>query len=171
MAPKRSGNAAAAAFWRFSLNFYSRPGVADALIALQDKAGRDVNLILFGLWLGLSGRGRLDVAALAAAELATRKLRAEIVIPLRQLRRRLPASAEDDIRRLREAVKRLELAAERAAQRRLAARAGPVARAADPGRRRADAQANLALCLGTHASKRLEALALHRAVADYAGHE
>ena len=45
------------AFWRFSLAFYERPGVADALIALQDCDGFDVNLVLFALWLGVSGRG------------------------------------------------------------------------------------------------------------------
>ena len=39
-------------FWRFSLALYARPGVAEALIALQDRAGLDVNLILFGLWVG-----------------------------------------------------------------------------------------------------------------------
>jgi uncharacterized protein (TIGR02444 family) len=44
------------AFWCFSLAFYERPGVADALIALQDRDGFDVNLVLFALWLGISGR-------------------------------------------------------------------------------------------------------------------
>jgi uncharacterized protein (TIGR02444 family) len=44
------------AFWRFSLAFYERPGVADALIALQDREGFDVNLVLFALWLGISAR-------------------------------------------------------------------------------------------------------------------
>ena len=46
------------ALWRFSLAFYARPGVAEALIALQDRAGLDVNLMLFALWLGVSGRSR-----------------------------------------------------------------------------------------------------------------
>ena len=54
------------AFWRFSLVFYERPGVADALIALQDRGGFDVNLILFALWLGISGRGLLGGDTLAA---------------------------------------------------------------------------------------------------------
>ena len=37
-------------FWRFSLAFYRRAGVADACIALQEEAGVDVNLLLFLLW-------------------------------------------------------------------------------------------------------------------------
>ena len=78
--------AVSTAFWRFSLAFYARPGVAEALIALQDRAGFDVNLILFGLWVGLSGRGRLDGELLAAARRATERLRTEIVAPLRALR-------------------------------------------------------------------------------------
>ena len=47
------------ALWRFSLAFYARPGVSEALIGLQDRAGLDVNLVLFALWLGVSGRSRL----------------------------------------------------------------------------------------------------------------
>src|ERR1700687_1199682 len=52
------------AFSRVSLALYARPGVAEALIRIQDRAARDVNVILFGLWLGAC-QGRL----LAAAEL------------------------------------------------------------------------------------------------------
>src|SRR5262249_35669715 len=37
-------------FWRFSLQFYRQPKVADACIALQEGAGVDVNLLLFLLW-------------------------------------------------------------------------------------------------------------------------
>ena len=48
------------ALWRFSLAFYASPGVAQALIALQDRDQLDVNLMLFALWLGVSGRGRLS---------------------------------------------------------------------------------------------------------------
>ncbi|MEL6362155.1 MAG: TIGR02444 family protein [Pseudomonadota bacterium] len=39
-------------FWDWSLSTYSRPGVADQLIALQDRYGANVNLILWCLWLG-----------------------------------------------------------------------------------------------------------------------
>ena len=71
------------AFWRFSLTFYALPRVAPALLALQDLEGLDVNLMLFALWLGISGRHPLDSGALAAAERAIGTIRAEVVEPLR----------------------------------------------------------------------------------------
>jgi uncharacterized protein (TIGR02444 family) len=163
MAQRRGGKADGTAFWRFSLEFYARPGVAGALIALQDETQIDVNLVLYGLWFGLSGRGRLDDAEFAAAERETRTLRVEIVAPLRRLRRRLGGFAEPDLRVLYEAFKRLELAAERTVQHRLAARAGPVSR--DGPGRRADAAANLALSLRADAAARPEAEVLKEAVA------
>src|SRR6202007_2858796 len=70
-----------AALWRFSLGFYSRPGVSAALIALQDRAGRDVNLTLFALWLGASGRGQLTDEELEIADRMVRPITAEIVLP------------------------------------------------------------------------------------------
>src|SRR5438067_8224725 len=90
------------AFWRFSLALYARPGVAEALIGLQDRAGCDVNLILFALWAGAVRRVRLDAAALAGAEAAVGDLRGGIVERLRALRRRLkadPGSDGQDLRR------------------------------------------------------------------------
>ena len=160
---------AATALWRFSLAFYALPGVAEALIALQDDCGFDVNLILFGLWLGLSGRGRLDAARLAAAEGAGGPLRAEIVVPLRQLRRRIEPHPEADFRRLRAAILRLELNAERAVQARLAAAAGPSERPADLPARRADAQANFSFYLGAEAVVRAEAAVVSQAFSAFSG--
>jgi uncharacterized protein (TIGR02444 family) len=137
--------------WGFSLAFYDRPGVAAALIALQDDAGLDVNLTLFALWLGLSGRGRLDRAALDAAEREIGTLHGKVILPLRALRRGLKRAADGDIQRLRDRIKELEIEAEHMAQRRLAAHAGPVTRA-EGGERLADAVTNLALCLGPQAA-------------------
>ena len=51
-------------FWRFSLGFYRRAGVADACIALQDEAGVDVNLLLFLLW-SATEKKTLSLAAVA----------------------------------------------------------------------------------------------------------
>ena len=116
---------AAAGLWEFSLDFYARPGVSAALIELQDRAGLDVNLILFALWHGLSGRGRLDDERLAVADQAVRAIQTEIVTPLRALRRRLRTDPDADIQHLREAIKALELDAEKIAQARLAGCAGP----------------------------------------------
>jgi uncharacterized protein (TIGR02444 family) len=156
-----------AGFWRFSLAFYALPGVAAALIALQDAGGFDVNLILFGLWLGCSGRGRLDRERLTAAECGTKSLRTGIVAPLRALRRQLEPSPEADVRRLRKAIAALELAAEKAVQQRLAAFAGSAARLADAARRSADAQANLVLYLGDDGAGGAEAAVIHGALAAF----
>jgi uncharacterized protein (TIGR02444 family) len=165
MAETAGAPAAGEAFWRFSLAFYALPRVADALIALQDNAGFDVNLILYGLWLGHCGRGRLDGGKLAAAERAIDSLRSGVVAPLRQLRRTLKPSLEADIRSLREAIGALELAAERAVQARLAAGAGAARSDVAAAERFADAEANLALCLGADTAQRAEATVLRRALA------
>jgi uncharacterized protein (TIGR02444 family) len=134
-------------FWQFSLAFYARPGVAEALLALQDEAGLDVNLILFGCWLGLSGRGRADRALIDRARTAAEPVRAQVIVPLRRLRRALAPAGEADLERLRERIKAIELEAEHAAQTLLAAFA-PAAALREPGQCLADAAANLALILG-----------------------
>ncbi len=148
----------AEALWRFSLAFYARPGVAAALLALQDRDGRDVNLILYALWQGLRGR-RLasgDLAALAERAAPPAAVAAE----LRGLRRRLAADRAPDIAALRRRLLALELAAEREVQRRLAAASVP---AAGEGSRRDLAAANLALCVGECG----EAALLRRELAEF----
>jgi uncharacterized protein (TIGR02444 family) len=138
--------------WGFSLAFYLNPGVAESLTALQDEAGLDVNLLLFALWLGLSGRGRLDVGGLdAARQAAVRSLSIAVIAPLRDLRRRLKSYPDADIQSLRERIKALEIEAEHAAQNRLARLARPVMAAAS-GQRLADAESNLDIVLGASAS-------------------
>ncbi|HEX2151922.1 MAG TPA: TIGR02444 family protein [Stellaceae bacterium] len=151
-----------AAFWRFSLALYARPGIAEALIALQDRAGLDVNLILFGLWVGARHGLNLESDRIAAATEAIAELNG-VVRNIRPLRRQLGA-ADSDIRRLRRALLQLELAAERQVQRRLAlcVAAGPLPQAS--GDRRSAAQANLARYLGDE-SESPEAAALRRELA------
>lgn len=156
------------AFWRFSLAFYERPGVADALIALQDRGGFDVNLILFALWLGISGRGLLGGDTMAAAKRAAGTLRSGIVEPLRNLRRKLRHHPDRDVQRLREGVKALELAGEKLVQERLARLAGsPCAKTCVEGWRAA-AHANLALYLGGEGIRSKEAEAIEEALAAFA---
>jgi uncharacterized protein (TIGR02444 family) len=141
---------AAAAFWDFSLRFYRLPGVEEALLALQDRDDRDVNLILYALWHGWSGRGALDSDALAAAEGAAGPVRERIAAPLREVRRTLKSDPDPAVQALRERVKALELEAERIAQSRLAALAAAPA-PAPAADRRAVARANLARALGQEA--------------------
>jgi uncharacterized protein (TIGR02444 family) len=136
------------AFWRFSLAFYARPGVADALIALQDRAGCDVNLILLALWRGAACGHRVDHAELSTAEAAVRPLRRDVIEPLRRLRRGLKTQADSDIQALRRRIGALELAAERRAQLRLAA---TISEPRGSGDRDAAARANLGLYLGGEA--------------------
>jgi uncharacterized protein (TIGR02444 family) len=150
--------------WRFSLAFYAVPGIARALITLQDRDRLDVNLILFALWLGLSGYGLLDTDALAAADRAIRAIRTEVVEPLRTLRRRLKGNPDTSVQNLREGIKELELAAERVVQSRLACLAGPRDSEAPHDTRLAAAYANLALYLGPERLDMAEAAVIRKAI-------
>lgn len=164
MRDQRTGQTAAGeALWRFSLTLYARPGVAEALIALQDRAGRDINLMLFVLWVGATRSRRLDPADLAAAEAAIRPLNAGVVHQLRRLRRELKTAADRDIQALRRRILHAELGAERQVQHRLetAASGGQPQPGAPP---LAIAKANLALYLGDEAGS-VEADVMRVAVA------
>jgi uncharacterized protein (TIGR02444 family) len=160
---------ATAALWQFSFDFYARPGVSAALIELQDHAELDVNLILFALWHGLSGRGRLDHERLAVAGRAAGAIQAEIIAPLRALRRRLRTDLDADIQRLREAIKALELDAEKIAQTRLAGCAVRLIDVdGDPAECLAAAGANLALALGVDQAHGAAAAVVRKALAAFA---
>jgi uncharacterized protein (TIGR02444 family) len=135
------------AFWRFSLGFYGRPGVAGACLDLQDRVGRDVNLVLYACWIGASGRGRLGLADLARAEAEVAPWRQEVVEKLRAIRRL--AKEEPEAADFLAAVRAAELKAEARAQSRLEALAPAAPPDEIPAERRlADALANLALYLG-----------------------
>jgi len=150
--------------WHFSCAFYAQPGVSEALLALQDRAGLDVNLILFALWQGACGLRRLSQAELMAAERSAGPIRAAIVLPLRALRRKLRSDRDGDVQRLRERIKTLEIAAERIVQRRLARLAGTPASDTVPAARAAAAQANLALVLGPKMAGAAEATRIREAL-------
>jgi uncharacterized protein (TIGR02444 family) len=152
------------ALWRFSLAFYARPGVSEALIVLQDRAGCDVNLMLFALWLGVSGRSRLTKEELAIAGRIARPISADIVEPLRALRRKLSSDPDTDVQRLRQGIKALELAAEKVIQDRLGRTARPAFGDTDPAARAAAACANLALYLGPEMTCSAEAATIGEAL-------
>jgi uncharacterized protein (TIGR02444 family) len=139
---------AAAAFWRFSLAIYARPGVAPACLVLQDQHGRDVNLMLFCCWLGASGRGRLDRAALDVADQAVTGWRHSVVEPFRAARRAIKIAALPDSDGIYAKAKAVELEAERLLQRQLADRAREENVGLPTEQRLADARANLALYIG-----------------------
>ena len=106
-------------FWTWSLRLYKQPGVAPACIALQDRAGIDVNLLLFCLWTG-SRHIILGAAKFASARKASAECGPAIGI-LREARRLLKpaAQASPRVERIRRNVLRLELEAEQLEQDRL----------------------------------------------------
>lgn len=133
-------------FWDFSLAAYGRPGVAEACLALQDRLGLDVNLLLFALWAGRCGR-RLTAVELATLREASGPWHREVVVPLRGVRRRLKGAADPAHEALRRRIKRDELEAERLEQE-LLHRALPLA----PGTADAEAaHANLRALVGNDA--------------------
>lgn len=149
-------------FWSFSLDFYARPGVAEACLELQDRHGLDVNMVLYCCWRG----DTLTQAQLQAAIALTSSWRSEIVQPLRTLRRRLkpgfPPFPEAGVQGLRKRIADAELEAERLQQQALDALAqaeGPVI--PPPGRDAARANLALlaALCGATAANDALNQLA------------
>lgn len=152
------------AFWRFSLALYGRPGVAEALIALQDRTGSDVNLVLYGLWLGARNGRAMSAEELAAAKAAVAPIAGAVVTPLRRLRRQLRGEAAADLQHLRRRIAALEVAAECEAQYRLAAVVAD-ARPIPARERLALAAANLATILGEEVGS-LDAGVVCRAVGD-----
>lgn len=115
------------AFWTFSVDLYDRPGVEAACIALQDRRGLNVNLLLWSLWLADCGVV-LDQSALGRAEAAVASWQTDIIEQLRRLRRRLRqqidhAGADDiagqwpgQVKTLRETILALELDCEHLTQ-------------------------------------------------------
>ncbi|MBI1180373.1 MAG: TIGR02444 family protein [Alphaproteobacteria bacterium] len=99
----------AQSLWRFSLDLYGQPGMEAACLDLQERFGADVNLVLYCLW-----RGRLSGPELVAADTAVRRLRDDITVPLRRMRRALARQGGEAA--LRESIKQAELEAERLEQ-------------------------------------------------------
>jgi uncharacterized protein (TIGR02444 family) len=114
-APSSSGSP----FWRFSLQFYRLPRVAEACIKLQEEAGCDVNLLLFLLWHGAQRR-RLSTSEVERLEQKIAAWRNLTVIPLRAIRRALkspPGLVEAGAAEaFRTRIKAVELEAERLQQ-------------------------------------------------------
>jgi uncharacterized protein (TIGR02444 family) len=144
-------------FWNFSLELYAGEGVAEACLDLQDRRGCDVNILLFCCWLGASGRPTLTAERLRAILKVSDVWQAEIIRPLRQVRRllkdrpwieALPETVDAARRRVADA----ELAAEHAEQLKLASLYAPPADRDRPVEKRLRAAVgNLgvyAVCLG-----------------------
>ena len=72
-------------FWRFSLRVYSRAGVEQTCLAMQE-AGADVNLLLFCCWQGSEGIS-LNKDLLQQTIRSVAAWQQKVVQPLRQARR------------------------------------------------------------------------------------
>jgi uncharacterized protein (TIGR02444 family) len=144
-------------FWNFSLELYAGEGVAAACLDLQERRGCDVNVLLFCCWLGASGRPTLTADRLRAILKASDAWQAEVVRPLRQMRRLLKdrpwqQALPETVDAVRRRVADAELAAEHAQQLALASLHMPSADRDRPVEKRMRAAVgNLgvyAVCLG-----------------------
>jgi uncharacterized protein (TIGR02444 family) len=111
------------AFFDYSLAVYGRAGVAEQCLALQDREGLDVNLLLFCLWAASRGR-TVDGREMDRLIDAAAPWQRDVVATFRALRRWLkdrPVAAAGEAATLRENAKRRELEAEEIEQRRLEA--------------------------------------------------
>ena len=103
----------------YALSVYGQPGVAEACLLLQDRAGVDVVVLLHAMYL-LDAKGvALDEQALASAEARVGSWRREVTAPLRALRAALkpgfaglpPASVEQTRQKIKDAEREAEFAA------------------------------------------------------------
>ncbi|VTU23230.1 hypothetical protein H4CHR_01147 [Variovorax sp. PBS-H4] len=100
--------------WNGIAALYADASLERSLLRRQDEENLDVVLHLFARWAASQGHA-LDADALAQAEALVARWRAEVIAPLRALRRSMKTPAELARREaVRDKVKAAELAAERA---------------------------------------------------------
>lgn len=106
----------AVGLWEFANRFYARPQIGDCCLQLQDESDVDVCVLLLLMWLASRGRAVRPTQVQMILRVSE-EWRAEVVQPLRILRRRLkagPTFVQDSTREaLRLAIKSAELQAER----------------------------------------------------------
>ncbi|PWR25166.1 TIGR02444 family protein [Zavarzinia aquatilis] len=118
----------AAEFWRWSIACYDRPGVAAFCLDLQDRLGRDVNLVLLLVFLAGQGFRPLSPTEIAAVERAAAPFRQWALLPARARRRALKAAGGPEYA----AAKAAELDLERESQRQMLAAAPRLGRDSRP---------------------------------------
>ncbi|MBN8293297.1 TIGR02444 family protein [Rhodobacter sp. NTK016B] len=103
--------------WDFTLELYGTPGIPDACLTIQDRHQADVTLLIFAAWVGAVRRTRLTPEQAQSAAAAVADWHAEIVRPLRAVRRRMktgPRPAPDaGTEALRDKLKAVEIGAEK----------------------------------------------------------
>jgi uncharacterized protein (TIGR02444 family) len=110
--------------WAFALAIYSRPGVAEACLTLQNEAGVDVMLLLMTTFAAVKHRNLLTPSEIETLDKTCRPWREQIVGRLRAIRTELktgpkPAPSEAT-EPFRAKIKALELEAEKLENRILA---------------------------------------------------
>ncbi len=98
--------------WDFALVVYRRAGVEEACLALQERHGIDVNVLLFCCWLGQSGRGALSGGEMARTLAAVKQWHGAVVGGLRAVRGVLKGGLGTAPRELGDALRRQVLACE-----------------------------------------------------------
>lgn len=142
-------------FWDFAIRVYTSEGVSAACLNLQERHGIDVNLMLFCLWLGHSGRGVMSGAEIDAAVSASNEWHHVVVKGLRHVRQTLksgfPDVDQDLAQALRSEVQKTEINAEHLEQLILvdAVPRDPLRADAPAASRARDAADNLRRYLGT----------------------
>jgi uncharacterized protein (TIGR02444 family) len=110
-------------FWDWALVAYAKPGVAEACLELQDQYQQCTAYLFWAAWASDQGIA-LDPPILSAGQTLARTWEAEVLQPLRQVRRFLkpamPNLPDAPRETLREQVKANELAAEQILMTRLA---------------------------------------------------
>lgn len=137
-------------FWDFSLSVYMSDGVGTACLELQDAHELDVNVLLFCMWLGASGRGPLSAAEMKTVTGAVHEWHHDVVRELRAVRVRMkggmPPAPDDLSESLRQRIQKAEIDCEHTEQLMLA---GAIDKTPDDSRaestRLADAVANIAV--------------------------
>ena len=112
-----SGSDLEAESWAFALELYARPGVAEACLKLQNKAGVDVMMCLVIAYAAVKHRILLTAAEISELDEACRPWREQIVRPLRTMRSGLKTgprpAPNSETEQFRIKIKAVELAAER----------------------------------------------------------
>ena len=98
-------------FWQWALKRWSQPGLADALLPLQDQHGCVVLQLLLLAWLDTQNL-KLSQSGFDGLEREAASWNAEVVLPLRAVR--VGWRDRPDMAAPRKRLQQLELAAERA---------------------------------------------------------
>lgn len=109
-------------FWDYSVQIYSKSGVADVLLSLQEQYGVDVNMLLFCCWVGLT-RGTFTDELFDTAYEFSYSWREHAVNPLRHARTWMKETGcqstaidREECMSVREKVKSVELRVEKLQQ-------------------------------------------------------